>query len=174
MSTRKLTIAGLFVALGLIMPFLTGQIPSLGNKLLPMHIPILLCGFILGWPYGLIVGLIVPVFRSILFGMPPMFPVAIAMSLELATYGFVTGFLYDLTSKKNLNVYVTLIVAMICGRIAWGIISVILYGISGVTFSWKIFVTGALINAIPGIIIQIILIPILIIALNKARLIHNV
>jgi uncharacterized membrane protein len=83
--------AGLFLALGLVMPFLTGQIPSLGNKLLPMHIPVLLCGFVCGGPTGLIVGFILPILRSVLFSMPPMYPMAMSMAFELAVYGFVQG-----------------------------------------------------------------------------------
>lgn len=169
LSTKYLVLSGLFLALGLIMPFLTAQIPSMGSKLLPMHIPVLLCGFICGWPYGLIVGFIVPVFRSILFGMPPMFPTAVAMAFELAAYGCISGFLYKLLPQKNSFIYVTLIISMICGRIVWGIASSILYGVSGNPFTGKAFVAGAFVNSMPGIIIQIILIPIIIIALKRAK-----
>ncbi len=161
-STRKLTLSALFMALALIMPFFTAQIPSIGSKLLPMHIPILLCGFICGGLRGLIVGLLAPVVRSMLFGMPPMFPTAVAMSFELATYGFVAGFLYKTLPKRNIYIFFALIISMILGRIIWGIVSLFLYGLGGVPFTWKIFMAGAFINAIPGIIIQIIIIPIII------------
>lgn len=171
--TKNLVLSGLFLALGLIMPFLTAQIPSLGSRLLPMHIPVLLCGFICGWPYGLIVGFILPVFRSILFGMPPMFPTAVAMAFELAAYGFLAGLLYKLLPKKNIFIYISLILSMLCGRIIFGIASIFLYGLSGSAFTWKMFVTGAFINAVPGIIIQIIVIPAIIIALSRAKLIEN-
>lgn len=173
-STKHVVISGLFIALGLVMPFLTAQIPSIGSRLLPMHIPVLLCGFICGWPYGLIVGLIVPVFRSMLFGMPPMIPTAVAMTFELAVYGGMSGFLYKLLPKKNAFIFVSLILSMICGRIVWGVASFFIYGLSGTAFTWKIFMAGAFINAIPGIIIQIIVIPMVIIALSKAKLIENV
>jgi riboflavin transporter FmnP len=173
-STKYLVLAGLFLALGLVMPFLTGQIPSLGNKLLPMHIPVLLAGFVCGWPYGLAVGFIVPIFRSILFGMPPMIPTAAAMAFELAAYGFLSGLLYKLLPKKNSYIYATLIVSMIGGRIIWGIVSFLLYGLRGNAFTWQMFMAGAFINAIPGIIIQILIIPIIIIALKNARLIERV
>lgn len=86
-STRDLVLAAFFLALGLLMPFLTAQIPSLGARLLPMHIPVLICGFVLGGPMGLIVGFITPLLRSLLIGMPPMFPTAVAMAFELAAYG---------------------------------------------------------------------------------------
>ncbi len=172
-TTKKMVYAGLLLALGLVLPFLTAQIPSLGSKLLPMHIPVLLAGFICGWPYGLLIGFILPLIRSMLFGMPPMFPTAVAMAFELAAYGAVTGILYKILPKKNMSVYISLIVAMICGRIVWGAVSLVLLGLSGSPFTWEIFMTGAFVNAVPGIIIQIIIIPVIVIALKKGRFIEN-
>ena len=172
-STTKMVYAALLFALGLLLPFLTAQIPSLGSRLLPMHIPVLLAGFVCGWPYGLIVGLFVPLFRSLLFGMPPMFPTAVAMAFELAAYGAVTGILYKILPKKNISVYISLIVAMICGRIVWGAVSLVLLGLSGSPFTWEIFMAGAFVNAIPGIIIQIIIIPVIVFALKKGRIIED-
>ena len=110
-SVRKLVLSGLFLALGLIMPFLTGQIPSIGSMLLPMHIPVLICGFVCGWPYGLAVGFITPLLRHWIFGMPPM-PNALAMAFELAVYGFCTGLFYKLLPKKNAFIYVSLIISI--------------------------------------------------------------
>lgn len=165
--------AGLFLALGLVMPFLTGQIPSLGNKLLPMHIPVLLCGFVCGGPTGLIVGFILPILRSVLFSMPPMYPMAMSMAFELAVYGFVAGVMYRVLPKKNIYIYIALIISMIAGRIVWGIVSTLIYSLSGVKFTWQLFIAGGFINAIPGIIIQIILIPIIVIAMKRANLIEN-
>lgn len=173
-STHKLVLSGLFIALGLVLPFLTGQIPNIGRALLPMHIPVLLCGFVCGGPYGLVVGLITPVFRSVLFGMPPMFPTAVAMSFELAAYGLFTGVLFSLLAKKPLNVYLSLIGAMIIGRIVWGIVSFFLLLAQGNTFTFSLFIAGAFVNALPGIILQIVIIPPIIIALKKAKLIPAV
>ena len=170
---KKLVLSALFLALGMILPFVTGQIPEIGNMLLPMHIPVLICGFVCGWPYGLVVGLITPLLRSVLFGMPPIFPTAVAMTFELAAYGFASGLIYKLLPKRAAFVYLNLIISMIFGRIIWGITSVILYGVSGSAFSWAVFMSGAFIKAFPGIILQIILIPIIIIALQKARLMEN-
>ena len=93
LQTRKLTYAALFLALAMVLPFLTAQIPEIGSMLSPMHIPVLLCGFLCGWPWGLAVGFIAPPLRSVLFGMPAMFPGAAAMAFELATYGAVSGLL---------------------------------------------------------------------------------
>ncbi len=169
--SKKLALSGLFVALGLLLPFLTAQIPSLGNAFLPMHLPVLIAGFVCGWKYGFGIGFIVPIFRSLLFGMPPMFPVAAAMAVELAVYGLMTGLMYELLPKKNVYIYAALLVAMICGRIAWGAASMLLLGLRGNPFTWKLFAAGAFLNAIPGIIIQIAVIPVIIIALAKARII---
>lgn len=166
-SIKRMVLAALFLALGLVMPFLTGQIPEIGSMLLPMHIPVLICGFVCGWKYGLVVGFIVPLLRSFLFTMPPMMT-AIGMAFELATYGAVTGSLYQKLPKSKIRIYISLFIAMIVGRVVWGIVSIVIYGIGGNPFSWQMFIGGALLNAIPGIILQIVLIPILVMALEKA------
>ena len=111
-STKKVVLSGITIALGIYLPFLTGQIPSIGNMLLPMHIPILLCGFICGWKYGLITGFITPLLRSAMFTMPPMFPAAIAMAFELAAYGALTGLLYKVLPKGGKNVFLSLILSL--------------------------------------------------------------
>ena len=172
-NVKILVLAALFLALALVLPFLTGQIPEIGSMLCPMHIPALLCGFFCGWPWGLAVGLIAPVLRSLLFGMPPMFPMAICMSFELATYGAVSGWLYAKLPKKNANIYVALIGAMVVGRIVWGAVMVVLMGITGAGFTWAAFMAGAFINAVPGIIVHILLIPVLVMALQKANFIEK-
>ena len=118
-NTRKLVYSALCLALCLVLPFLIGQIPQIGQMLSPMHIPVLLCGFLCGWPWGLAVGFIAPLLRSVLFHMPAMYPGAISMAFELATYGAVSGLLYHLLPKKNGYIYVALIVAMLCGRVVW-------------------------------------------------------
>ena len=163
---RKIVLAGLMMALGIVLPFVTGQIPQIGSMLLPMHIPVLLCGFICGWKFGLTVGVVVPILRSIMFGMPPMMT-AIAMAFELAVYGVVTGVLYKKLPGKKIKVYVSLIGAMIAGRIVWGIVSFAIYSMTNVSFTWQIFIGGALLNAIPGIILQLIIVPTLVLAIEK-------
>ena len=170
-STRKLVMSAVFITLGLIMPFITMQISSIGNMLLPMHIPVLLCGFLCGAPYGLLVGAIVPVFRSILFGMPVMLPMAVGMSFELAAYGFLSGLFYRLLADKKGGTYIALLGAMLGGRLVWGLVSVVLYGMLGNTFTWEIFMAGAFLNAVPGIIVQLVLIPVLVNVLEGAGLI---
>lgn len=170
---KKLTTAGICLSLCLVLPFFIGQIPQIGMALSPMHIPVLLCGFICGWPYGLAVGFLAPLLRSVLFGMPAIFPMAVTMAFELATYGLVSGILYKVLSKKTLNIYITLIVSMLAGRMVWGSVYFLLSLVFGIKFSFSMFLSGAFITAVPGIILHIALIPVLIIALRKAGLIFN-
>ena len=170
-STRNLVFAALFLALGLVLPFLTGQIPQIGSALSPMHIPALLCGFVCGWPYGLAVGFIMPLLRNVLFGMPPLLPTGLAMAFELAAYGCAAGLLYRLLPKKPLSVYVALIASMLIGRIVWGLVSIPIYMISAKTFTFALFIAGGFVNAVPGIIVHIALIPPIVFALQRARLI---
>lgn len=118
-TVKKLTYSAMALALALVLPFLTGQIPQIGNMLCPMHLPVLLCGFLCGWPWGLAVGFFAPVLRFLLFQRPPM-PLWIAMAFELAVYGGMTGFLYRRLPKRLSYIYLTLIIAMICGRLIWG------------------------------------------------------
>ena len=122
-NTKHLVLTELFLALGIVLPFLTGQIPEIGSMLLPMHLPVLLCGFVCGWPYGLAVGFITPLLRSLLFGMPPMFPKAVAMAFELAGYGCLAGLLFRILPLKNIfRIYLSLLSAMLGGRIIYGLV----------------------------------------------------
>ena len=164
-KVKKLTLSGLFLALALVMPFLTGQIPQIGSMLCPMHFPVLLCGFFCGGPMGLLVGFIAPLFRSVLFGMPPMFPVAICMAFELAAYGLVSGVLYRLLPKKKGSVYAALICAMVLGRLVWGAAMMVCVGAEN--FGLPAFLAGAVTTALPGIVLQLVLIPVVVIAMEK-------
>lgn len=171
-QTKKLTLAAMFFAIGLILPLFIAQIPTIGQMLLPMHIPVLLCGLMVGWEYGLIVGFFLPLVRSILFGMPAMFPNAVSMAFELATYGLVIGWLYGHAKWQCVkSLYRCMISAMLAGRLVWGVVRIVLLGMSGVPFGWQLFLAGAFFNAIPGIILQLIMIPALMVALNKAKIV---
>ena len=170
LRVRRLTYAALYLAIALVLPFITGQIPEIGSMLCPMHIPALLCGFLCGWPWGMAVGFIAPLLRSVLFGMPALFPGAVAMAFELAVYGGMAGWLYRALPRKRGITYAVLILSMIAGRIVWGAARVILAGLSGSSFTWALFLAGAFTNAIPGIILQLILIPVLVIAMDRAGL----
>ena len=169
-KTLKMILAALFLALAYVMPFLTGQIPEVGSMLCPMHIPVLLCGFICGPVWGLVVGLISPVFRSLTLGMPPLFPTALCMAFELATYGAISGLMHKLLPRKKPFVYCSLVIAMLAGRIVWGAAMFICLGINGGSFTFAAFIAGAITNAIPGIIVQIILVPILVMLLDDPKI----
>lgn len=169
---RQLVVSALFLAIAFVLPFLTGQIQQIGNMFCPMHLPVMLCGFVCGWPWGLAVGIIAPIMRSLILGMPPMIS-AIPMAVELAVYGACTGLLYKLMPKKTLFLYVNLLCSMIAGRAVWGLFSAVLAGVRGTPFGLEIFFTQAVANAIPGIILQIILVPVIVMALRKGKLMLN-
>ena len=179
MSTNKnksllnIVLSAMFLAIALILPFLTGQIKEFGSMLLPMHIPVMLCGLVCGWQYGLTIGLIAPILRSALFAMPVMFPTAIAMAFELATYGFVIGILFQKARWKCIkSLYRCLIISMVAGRVVWGIVQCILLGLGENGFTISMFVTGAITKAIPGVILQLMLIPTVMLMLGKTHLVH--
>ena len=164
---HRLVLSALLLALGLVLPFLTGQIPEVGSRLLPLHQPAHLCGIVCGWPWGLAVGAVLPVLRSFLFGMPPLRPTALAMAFEMAAYGAAAGVLY-----RRCNVYVSLVGAMIIGRLVWGVASWLLYAAfmpNG--FSLAMFWVGGFVNAWPGMVLQLIVVPLIVTALKKAKLI---
>lgn len=155
----------------MVLPFLTGQIRSVGNALCPIHIPVLLAGFICGPWWAMSIGAVAPLLRFVLFGMPVIFPLGIAMSFELATYGLVCGLLYQKLPKKIPFIYVSLITAMVLGRVVWGIVRALLSGVAQSPFTWATFFAGAFTTAIPGIITHIVLIPLVVMALRRANLV---
>jgi len=165
---RSLTYASLCLALSLVLPFLTGQIPEIGGMLCPMHFPVLLCGFLCGPWWGAAVGITAPLLRHFLFHMPPLVT-AIGMTFELATYGLVAGLLYRRLPRKPVSLYAALLCAMVTGRVVWGCAMVVITGVSGTQFGWQMFLAGALLNAIPGIAAQLVLIPVLVMALQRAK-----
>ncbi len=169
-NTTKLTLSGFFLALGLVLPFLIGQIPQIGSMLSPMHFPVLICALLLGGKYGMAVGFVSPILRSLLFGMPPLFPVAIAMAFEMAVYGLVASLIYFSGERSITRLYISLITAMIAGRIVWGAVQFILLASTGGSFTFQMFISGALIYAIPGIIAQLIIVPMIVVAVEKSSL----
>ena len=171
LQIRKITYAALYMAIALVLPFLTGQIPEIGAMLCPMHIPALLCGFVCGWPWGVAVGFLSPLLRGVLFGMPRIFPTGIAMAFEMAGYGAVAGLLYRRLPKKMGYLYAALIAAMVAGRVAWGGVQFLIAGLQHTQFSFAMFVAGAVTAAIPGIVVQLVLIPVLVTAMQKAQLV---
>ena len=118
-TTRKLTLSAVFLSIGLVLPLFTAQIKEIGDNLLPMHLPVMLCGLLCGPLWGGGVGLILPFLRSAIFSMPPMYPNAVWMAAELAAYGLIIGLVYSKTRKNILGIYISLITAMLGGRLVW-------------------------------------------------------
>jgi len=158
--TRTMVLAALFLAIGVVLPSLTGAIKEIGDSLLPMHLTVMLCGVICGWQYATPVGLVLPFLRASFFGMPPLYPNAVWMSLELATYGFVIGFLYALRKKYSRPyVFFCLACSMLAGRAVWGITKAILLGVADKPFGFEAFLIGGFVDAVPGILLQFVLVP---------------
>lgn len=171
---NKMCLSAMLLAIGWVLPLITGQIPEIGNMLCPMHFPVLLCGFILGPWYGLGLGFLLPISRNLLFGAPPIFPMAISMSFELATYGLCSGFLWRLFKKNNVvSVFITLLIAMICGRFIWGVSRYFCGLISKNFFTFQLFLSGAFITAWPGILLQFIFIPALLYILKRTQVLEK-
>ncbi len=169
----RLVYSAMFLALAILLPFLLGSVPQAGKMFAPMHIPVLLCGFICGKGWGLVIGASAPLLRSTMFGFPAMMPDAVAMAFELATYGFVAGALYRALPKKLVWHYLALITAMLAGRGAWGAVRFLIAGIRNTSFGFSSFLAGAFTTALPGIIVQLLIIPPIIYALRKNRMILN-
>ncbi|BDF59363.1 membrane protein [Christensenellaceae bacterium] len=162
-ETKKLVAAALCLAAGMLLPMVFHAFgAAAGQVFLPMHIPVLVCGLICGWKYGGICGFILPLLSSFATGMPPLYPVGVVMMFELCTYGIVSGIMY-----RRTNVYVSLIVAMLAGRAVSGVLNTILLGMAGTPYSFEIFLTNAFVVALPGIAIQIVVIPVLVLLLKK-------
>ena len=175
-KTKKITLSGIFIAIGILLPMVLHFAGSEAGKVfLPMHIPVLLSGFVLGPAYGLGVGVITPLLSSILTGMPPLVtpvPMAVIMIFELGAYGMVSGLL---NKKFKLNMICSLLGSMLAGRIAAGIVvAVILY-----VFGFKnlgnpvIYVWGGIITGLPGIVIQLIVVPAFLTLLKKSRVMQE-
>ena len=172
---RKMTYAAMLLALAVMMPRVAGLIPDIDKTLNLMHIPVLLCGFLCGWPWGLAVGVTAPLLSSLINGMPGIFPDATVMAVELAAYGAISGLMYALLPRKlgAGRIYIALLTAMIAGRVVYGIVYLLLTGLGLVKINEALLAfvwTRAFVKPVLGIILQIVLIPLLVLALEKAGL----
>ncbi|MEG0895401.1 MAG: ECF transporter S component [Oscillospiraceae bacterium] len=167
-NTKKTIISALCLALSLLLPFLTGQIPQFGRALAPMHIGVFLCGLLCGSPYGMLVGFIAPYLRFMLFQTPAIFPMGFAMSFELLTYGLIAGLLYR---KHKVNIYISLITSMLFGRLVYGAVMYAIMFFTKQTYTLQMFIASAFTTAIPGIILHIALVPLIVIALRKSGIV---
>lgn len=169
----RLMVSALLVALGLVLPFLTGQLPALGQAICPLHIPALLAGLTCGWGWGTAVGAVLPLLRSLLFGMPVMIPTAVSMAVELASYGLITGLLYPRLCqgmKHMPAMLLALLAAMVVGRVLGGGAKAVTMGLTGGTFSFAMFISGYFTATGAGALIHLLVIPPVVLALEKAHL----
>ncbi len=164
-TTKELVLSGVLLGVGLLLPMVFHMFSMTGPIFLPMHIPVLIGGILLPPSLALALGIITPVVSSILTGMPVAFPMAIIMAFELGTYGLTASIA---TRKLKLNPLLSLIIAMIDGRIAAGLVVAVLVQLFGVQMNPIMFVKGAIITGLPGLLIQIVFIPTLIYGLKKA------
>ncbi len=179
-NVRRMVYAALFLALAMVLPFLTGQIQVIGQLISPLHIPPLICGLVCGWPSGLVVGILSPLLRSLLFNMPPFPNAALPMAFECGAYGLLTGLLYPLflrlyRRENHLPAILTaLILAMIGGRIIGGAAKAALlaFGIIGSQspYTFAAFFASYFTSTAPGAVIHIVLIPAIVLAMEKANL----
>ena len=165
---KSIVFTAVCAALCIVVPMAFHTIPNAGVVFLPMHIPVLLCGLICGWPYGLICGLIGPLLSSVTTGMPPaaMLP---SMMVDCATYGLVTGLAMRFVRTRSAvaDLYISLITAMLLGRVVSGLAKALIFSPGAAPFAW---VTTSLVAGIPGIIIQLVLMPTIVFALTQAKL----
>ena len=167
-NTKQLVLAALCVALGVVLPVAFHSIPNAGSVLLPMHIPVLLCGLVCGPVYGLLSGILTPLLSSMITGMPPMAYLP-GMLCELAAYGLLRRFVR--TGKRPLDLYIQLVSAMLIGRLVYGVMNALIF--SAGNYSFAVFVSGAFVTALPGIVIQLVLLPAVVLLLEKARLVEK-
>ncbi len=167
LQIKKLVISAMMLALCLLLPFLTGQLREIGRMLSPMHIPVLICGFLCGPVWGFAVGLCAAPLRSMLFAMPAV-PECFFMAAELAVYGLMSGIFYRVFPKKLPFYYISLLISMISGRIIYGALHFLVAGITGEPYLFKTLLSVTVLGAIPGIILQLILIPLILEGLKRA------
>lgn len=172
LNIKSIVLTALFVAIGLVLPQLFHMVPNAGSVILPMHIPVLLCGLTVGGLYGALSGVLCVTLSMLINGMPPLFPVGICMVFELATYGLTAGLGYRLFRCRNnpKMIYAALVTAMLCGRVVNGLAMSLAMGLAGKAYTVQAFLMAAFVTALPGIIIQLVIIPPVVMALSKTKL----
>lgn len=171
-NIKKMTMTALFLAIALLLPSIFPPVSIVGKWFSPMHLPVFLCGFVCGWPWGLLVGFIAPLLRNLIFGMPQLIT-AVGMAFELGVYGLASGLLYKLLPKNIGFTYVALILAMILGRCAAVCAKLVIYGMQDKPFVFAAYLSESVLVCWPGIVLQLVIIPVAIAALKKVKLILN-
>ena len=168
-SVKQMTLAAVCTALCVVLPIAFHSIPNAGSIFLPMHIPVLICGMICGWPYGLLCGLVGPLLSSVITGMPPA-AILPAMMVECGVYGLVSGLVlrYVRSGKTYGDLYLALVSAMIGGRVVSGLAKALIFTPGMALSAW---VTASFVTALPGIVIQLVFLPTVVLTLMKAGIV---
>ncbi len=171
-TLNNMVLTAMFIAIAILLPLLTANIDNYGKMLCPMHIPILICGAVCGWQWGMAAGFISPLLRSLLLQAPVMFPNAVSMAFELAAYGAVIGIMFYILSSRVErlgSVYISLTLAMIVGRLTLALARFAMFGMFGEPYSWSVFMTEAIVTAVPAIVLQYAIVPPIVYALGRKR-----
>lgn len=174
-SLYRMVVTAVLLAVGMVLPFLTGQLQTIGKLISPLHIPAFICGLTCGPWWGAALGLVLPILRSVAFGMPKLMPTAVAMMFELAAYGLVSGLLYPmlcraLKQKRLAAMLVSLVIAMLAGRIAGGAAQAVILGAQGSGYGFEMFVASYFTSTLVGAAIHLVVVPVVVLALEKAKL----
>lgn len=168
---KRVVVAAVCAALGIVLPMAFHALPGAGNVWLPMHIPVLICGLVAGLASGVAAGILAPVLSSLLTGMPAA-PILPSMTCELVTYGLVSGLLSARvrTGRLPLDLYVSLVAAMLCGRVVGGALQALIF--SAGSYSLAAWVTGSFVTGLPGIVLQLAVVVPVVVALERAGLVE--
>lgn len=169
-NVKKSIITAVCIALCYVIPLMFHGIQNAGNIFCPMHIPVFICGLICGWQYGLLCGIAGPALSSALSGMPPV-AILPSMMVELAAYGTAAGLMMNLVRTKSTyaDLYISLIVAIVCGRVLAGLAKALIFARG--SYSMSAWIAGSVVTSWPGTVIQLVFIPTIVFALMKSHLI---
>ena len=168
-SVHTMILCALLIAVGLILPLFLGQVQILAQGISPMHIPAFIAGLTCGPAAGAVVGFVTPLLRMVIFGMPAA-PSAVPMAFELCAYGV----LYPLLVRRHMAhlpaILISMVLAMILGRLIGGAAKAIFLGLNGGSYTFSTFVSAYFVTTAVGAVIHLILVPAVVLALEKARL----
>ena len=169
-QVKMIVIAAVCAALCIVLPMAFHSIPNAGALWLPMHIPVMISGLVAGPVAGAVTGLLGPVLSSLLTGMPAA-PILPSMTCELVVYGLVSGLLcaHVRTGRLPLDLYVSLVGAMICGRIVGGLLQALIF--SAGSYSLAAWATAYFLTGLPGIVLQLVVVVPVVVALERAGLV---
>lgn len=169
-NVKKSIITAVCIALCYVIPLMFHGIQNAGSIFCPMHIPVFICGLICGWQFGLLCGIAGPALSSALSGMPPV-AILPSMMVELAAYGTAAGLMMKLVRTKSTyaDLYISLIVAIVCGRVLAGLAKALIFARG--SYSMSAWIAGSVVTSWPGTVIQLVFIPTIVFALMKSHLI---